>query len=102
MSGDDSGEDVAFGDDACDFVEGVGDDEGADMVLVHEFGGVEGWGSRGDGVDMFDPGVAVIAFVPEFFVCEKLCDRLHDRFLSMRSAAGGKYWLAGGLRGVGR
>jgi len=27
LCGDDSGEDVSFGDDACDFVEGVGDDE---------------------------------------------------------------------------
>jgi len=81
LCGDDSCEDVAFCDDACDFVEGVGDDEGADAVFVHGACGFEGGGGLGDGVDAFDSVVAVIAFVPVFFVCEELCDSIHDRFL---------------------
>jgi len=40
------------------------------MVLVHESGRVEGGGGLCDGVDAFDSAVAVIAFVPVFFVCE--------------------------------
>lgn len=95
---DDPGEDVAFGDDACDFAEGVGDDEGADVVLVHELGGVEGCGGLWDGVDAFDPVVAVISFVPMFFVCEELSDGIHVRFLSVRIIGSapewGKNWLA--------
>jgi len=82
LCGDDAGEDVSFGDDACDFVEGVFDDERADAVLVHEFGGLEGGVGVLDGVDAFDTVCAMIAFGPVFFVCEELCDGLHDRFLS--------------------
>lgn len=82
MCGDDAGEDVAFGDDACDVVEGVGDDERSDVVLVHEFGGVEGCGGLWDGVDAFDSVCGVIAIVPVLFVREELCNGVHDRFLS--------------------
>lgn len=98
LSGDDPGEDVAFGDDACDFIEGVGDDEGPDVVFVHELGGVEDRGGLVDCVDAFDAGVAVVTFVPVFFVCEELSDGIHVRFLSVRiigsAPEGGKNWLA--------
>lgn len=53
------------------------------MVLVHCVGGVKDGGGLGDGLDAFDPAVAVIAFVPLFFACEELCDGFHDRFLSV-------------------
>lgn len=53
------------------------------MVLVHRVGGIEDGRGLGDGLDVLDPVVAVIAFVPVFFVCEELCDGFHDRFLSV-------------------
>lgn len=53
-------------------------------MFVHELGGIEDCGGLRDGVDAFDPVVAVISFVPVFFVCEELCDGIHVRFLSVR------------------
>lgn len=58
------------------------------MVFVHHLGGIEDAGGLRDGLDVLDALVAVVTFVPMLFVCEELCDGVHDRFLSKRSAAG--------------
>jgi len=69
-------------------------------VLVHEFGGVEDGVGLGDGEDVFDSVVAMIALGPVFFVYEELCDGLHDRFLSTPQSEEGVV-LATGWGGAG-
>lgn len=69
--GDDAGEDVAFGDDARDVPEGVGDDKRADAVLVHELRGLKDGAALPHGVDDLEG----LGF-------EQLRDGVHDRLLS--------------------
>lgn len=54
LFGDDSCKDVSFGDDACDVVEGVEDDEGSDAMVVHCVGGIEDGGGLRDGLGVLD------------------------------------------------